>query len=48
MLLQIVLRDYASSGGMMIGADSHAPDAGDLGMCAVGVGGAGALDRCAA
>ena len=44
MLLQIVLRDYASPGGMMISADSRAPNAGGLGMCAVGVGSADAVD----
>ena len=44
MLLQIVLENYAFPGGMMIGTDSHTPNAGGLGMCAVGVGGADAVD----
>lgn len=43
-LLQIVLENYAFPGGMMIGTDSHTPNAGGLGMCAVGVGGADAVD----
>ena len=42
--LQIVLENYAFPGGMMIGTDSHTPNAGGLGMCAVGVGGADAVD----
>ena len=42
--LQIVLENYAFLGGMMIGTDSHTPNAGGLGMCAVGVGGADAVD----
>ena len=42
--MQIVLENYAFPGGMMIGTDSHTPNAGGLGMCAVGVGGADAVD----
>jgi len=41
---QIVLENYAIPGFMMIGTDSHTPNAGGLGMCAVGVGGADAVD----
>jgi aconitate hydratase len=41
---QIVLENYAFPGGLMIGTDSHTPNAGGLGMCAVGVGGADAVD----
>ncbi|MDQ1332919.1 MAG: aconitate hydratase, partial [Bacteroidota bacterium] len=41
---QIVLENYAFPGGMMIGTDSHTPTAGGLGMIAVGVGGADAVD----
>lgn len=41
---QIVMENYAFPGGMMIGTDSHTPNAGGLGMCAVGVGGADAVD----
>ncbi len=41
---QIVLEHYAFPGGLMIGTDSHTPNAGGLGMCAVGVGGADAVD----
>jgi aconitate hydratase len=41
---QVVLENYAFPGGMMIGADSHAPNAGGLGMIAIGVGGADAVD----
>lgn len=41
---QIVLENYAFPGGLMIGADSHTPNAGGLGMVAVGVGGADAVD----
>jgi len=41
---QIVLENYAYPGGMMIGTDSHTPNAGGLGMIAVGVGGADAVD----
>ncbi|MCB0602846.1 MAG: aconitate hydratase, partial [Saprospiraceae bacterium] len=39
---QIVLENYAFPGGMMIGTDSHTPNAGGLGMVAIGVGGADA------
>ncbi|KAH3732330.1 aconitate hydratase [Pelomyxa schiedti] len=41
---QIVLENYAFPGGMVIGTDSHTPNAGGLGMLAVGVGGADAVD----
>jgi len=41
---QVVLENYAFPGGMMIGTDSHTPNAGGLGMVAVGVGGADAVD----
>lgn len=41
---QVVLENYAFPGGMMIGTDSHTPNAGGLGMIAVGVGGADAAD----
>lgn len=41
---QIVLENYAFPGGMIIGTDSHTPTAGGLGMLAVGVGGADAVD----
>jgi aconitate hydratase len=41
---QVVLENYAFPGGMMIGTDSHTPNAGGLGMIAVGVGGADAVD----
>lgn len=41
---QVVLENYAFPGGMMIGTDSHTPNAGGLGMIAVGVGGADACD----
>ena len=41
---QVVLEQYAFPGGMMIGTDSHTPNAGGLGMIAVGVGGADAVD----
>lgn len=41
---QIVLENYAFPGGMMIGTDSHTPNAGGLGMFASGVGGADAVD----
>ena len=41
---QIVLENYAFPGGMMIGTDSHTPNAGGLGMMAIGVGGADAVD----
>lgn len=39
-----VLENYAFPGGLMIGTDSHTPNAGGLGMVAVGVGGADAVD----
>jgi len=41
---QVVLENYAFPGGLMIGTDSHTPNAGGLGMCAIGVGGADAVD----
>jgi aconitate hydratase len=41
---QIVLENYAFPGGMMIGTDSHTVNAGGLGMIAIGVGGADAMD----
>ncbi len=41
---QVVLENYAFPGGMMIGTDSHTPNAGGLGMVAVGVGGSDAVD----
>ena len=41
---QVVLEHYAFPGGMMIGTDSHTPNAGGLGMVAIGVGGADAVD----
>jgi aconitate hydratase len=41
---QIVLENYAFPGGLMIGTDSHTPNAGGLAMAAVGVGGADAVD----
>ncbi|MGN0191755.1 MAG: aconitate hydratase [Candidatus Cryptobacteroides sp.] len=41
---QVVLENYAFPGGMMVGTDSHTPNAGGLGMLAVGVGGADAVD----
>ncbi|PWJ59032.1 aconitate hydratase [Dyadobacter jejuensis] len=41
---QVVLENYAFPGGMMIGTDSHTPNAGGLGMVAIGVGGADASD----
>lgn len=41
---QIILENYAFPGGLMIGTDSHTPNAGGLGMCAIGVGGADAVD----
>ncbi|MDR0699506.1 MAG: aconitate hydratase [Tannerella sp.] len=41
---QTVLENYAFPGGMMIGTDSHTPNAGGLGMLAIGVGGADAVD----
>lgn len=42
--VQIVLENYAFPGCLMIGTDSHTPNAGGLGACAVGVGGADAVD----
>jgi aconitate hydratase len=39
-----VLENYAFPGGLMIGTDSHTPNAGGLGMAAIGVGGADAVD----
>ena len=41
---QVVIENYAFPGGMMIGTDSHTPNAGGLGMIAIGVGGADACD----
>ena len=41
---QVLLENYAFPGGMMIGTDSHTPNAGGLGMIAIGVGGADAVD----
>ncbi len=41
---QVVIENYAFPGGMMIGTDSHTPNAGGLGMLAIGVGGADAVD----
>ncbi|MGL1892308.1 MAG: aconitate hydratase [Spirochaetaceae bacterium] len=41
---QVILENYAFPGGVMIGTDSHTPNAGGLGMCASGVGGADASD----
>ena len=41
---QVVLENYAFPGGLMVGTDSHTPNAGGLGMAAVGVGGADAVD----
>jgi len=41
---QVVLENYAFPGGMMIGTDSHTPNAGGLGMVAIGVGGGDAID----
>lgn len=41
---QILLENYAFPGGLMIGTDSHTPNAGGLGMIACGVGGADAVD----
>ena len=45
---QVVLDNYAFPGGMMVGTDSHTPNAGGLGMVAIGVGGADAVDVMAA
>jgi len=44
---QVVLENYAFPGGMMIGTDSHTPNAGGLGMIAIGVGGADAAEAMA-
>ena len=41
---QVILENYATPGMLMIGTDSHTPNAGGLGMCAIGVGGADAVD----
>ncbi|HPS65840.1 MAG TPA: aconitase family protein, partial [Ignavibacteria bacterium] len=41
---QVILENYAFPGGMMIGTDSHTPNSGGLGMIAIGVGGADAVD----
>jgi aconitate hydratase len=41
---QVVIENYAFPGGMMLGADSHTPNAGGLGMLAIGVGGADVMD----
>src|SRR5205085_4591189 len=41
---QVVLEQYAFPGGLMIGTDSHTPNAGGMGMLAVGVGGSDAVD----
>ncbi len=41
---QVILEHYAFPGGLMIGTDSHTPNAGGLGMLAIGVGGADAVD----
>ncbi|MCX6243208.1 MAG: aconitate hydratase [Bacteroidetes bacterium] len=41
---QVIIENYAIPGGMMIGTDSHTPNAGGLGMIAIGVGGADAVD----
>lgn len=41
---QVILENYAFPGGLMIGTDSHTPTAGGLGMMAIGVGGADAVD----
>ena len=41
---QVVLENYAAPGTLMIGTDSHTPNAGGLGMLAIGVGGADAVD----
>jgi len=45
---QVVLENYAFPGGLMIGTDSHTPNAGGMGMLAIGVGGADAVDVMAA
>jgi aconitate hydratase len=44
---QVVLENYAFPGGLMIGTDSHTPNAGGLGMIAIGVGGADTVDAMA-
>lgn len=44
LLLETVLENYAYPGGLIIGTDSHTPNAGGLGMAAIGVGGADAVD----
>ena len=44
---QVILENYAFPGGVLIGTDSHTPNAGGLGMVAVGVGGADAADAMA-
>ena len=41
---QVILENYAFPGGLMVGTDSHTPNAGGMGMIAVGVGGADAVD----
>ncbi|MFN8391877.1 MAG: aconitate hydratase [Bdellovibrionota bacterium] len=41
---QVILENYAFPGGMMIGTDSHTPNAGGIGMVAIGVGGADAAE----
>lgn len=41
---QVILENYGFPGGLMIGTDSHTPNAGGLGMLAIGVGGADAVD----
>ena len=41
---QVILENYAFPGGLIIGTDSHTPNAGGLGMCAIGVGGSDASD----
>ncbi len=41
---QVILENYAFPGGMMVGTDSHLPNAGGLGMIAIGVGGADVVD----
>jgi aconitate hydratase len=41
---QVVLENYAFPGGLMVGTDSHTPNAGGLGMVAIGVGGGDAID----
>lgn len=43
-LHQILLENYAFPGGLMLGTDSHTPNAGGLGMCAIGVGGGDVVD----